>query len=917
MTRPDTLGSYPVERELGRGGMGVVYLARDPRLDRPVAIKVVPDALSKNPDSLARFEREARLLASVTHPNVAAIYSVEEAAGQRLLVMEYVPGDTLADRLTRGPLSVEAALDVCRQIAAGIEAAHEAGIVHRDLKPGNVKITPDETVKVLDFGLAKGGAASSTDLAQSPTLTYSPTAIGVILGTAGYMSPEQARGKPVDRRADVWAFGCVLFECLTGRKTFEGETVSDTIARILEREPAWESLPAGTPPRVRDLLRRCLEKDLKKRQRDIGDVRIELEEILALRSSAMRTAEHAPMAMPPPVWRRTAISALLVVVGAGVGIGVWSFARPAGAPATPVSMSINMPPNLRPVRASLLQRSPAILIHGYTRLPDGNEDPVARLYRRPLDSFELTPIAGTEGVQAFTLSPDERWIVARKALSAGSTDHRLVKVPLDGSSPPITLAEWNPEWGGFIWLEDNDLLIEASQGSRLVRLPTGGGGPKPAITVQLEGASGYPDLEEDLPGGRGVLMNVESWGPRGYQEDVWLLDATTGKAKRLVENGSGAEYQAETGYLLFSRQSSLMAVRLDLATLSIQGELIALFDGLRSASWSNGAFRVAHAGHLLFHPGGRIGLDRRLVIVGPSRDVTPFIADARSFETAIDASADGRQVAVVIPTAGGTYETWTASIDRPGLRRTLAIPNADAAGAYWSPNGQWLAFGRVGRDGKDGAYVQRADGSGEPRLVMKSPAADQFVLPTGWTADGTGLLIGQFGSRGDIFLVPVDGAGVPGQARPIRTTPASETEATMSPDGRLLAFYSDESGAVELYVAEFANGAVVGQPLLVVGATSSRIPRWSRDSRRLFFARELPDRIMSVSIERVPSLRTSPATVAFDPRALRLDPRVWTILPGDRLLGIQRGVGEDEVTSYQIILNWLDTVRERLPLAAR
>jgi Tol biopolymer transport system component len=584
-----------------------------------------------------------------------------------------------------------------------------------------------------------------------------------------------------------------------------------------------------------------------------------------------------------------------------------------------LSVSINLPAEMRLIRGQLLQRSPAILIHGQMRRPDGSEDPTARLYHRSFESYDLTPIAGTERAESFTLSPDERWAAIVRGVSPGSAEHHIVKVPIDGSSPAVTVGEWQPGWEGMTWLADGDLLIGTAQGNQIIRVPSGGGSAKPPIALALEGGTmGFPRLEEELPGGRGVLAVVATWGARGYQEDVWLIDPTTGKGRRLVENGGAPEYQVETGYLVFSRQSSLMAARLDLATATVQGEVIALFDGLRSAAWSNGAFRVSIDGHLMFQPGGRIGADRRVVVVEPNRDVTPFVADARSYEAAIDASADGKRVAVVIPTAGGTYDTWTASTDRPGLRRTIAIPNADAAGALWSPNGEWLAFSRQGRDADDGIYLQRSDGSGAARLLAKSPATDEFLIATGWTGDGLGVVAMHIkGGRADIVVVPVSSDGSAGQPRPLRATPASEYDPTISPDGNVLAFGSDETGAQELYLAALSGGAIVGQPTLIAGGTKGGVPRWSRDGRRLFFAQASPDRIMSVVVERTPSLRALTPAQAFDMRALRLDPRVWAVLPGDRLVGIQRGVGEDEVTSFQLILHWLDTVRGRLTGAAR
>jgi serine/threonine-protein kinase len=545
---------------------------------------------------MARFEREARLLAAVNHPNIASIYSVEDVNGQRLLVMEYIAGESLADRLRRGPLPIDETLDVARQIAAAVEAAHEGGIVHRDLKPGNVRVTPDGTVKVLDFGLAKGPVTSDAEQAQSPTLTYSPTGLGVILGTAGYMSPEQARGKPVDRRADVWAFGCVVFECFTGKKTFEGETVSDTIARILEREPAWSDLPAPTPPRVRELLRRCLEKDLKKRQRDMGDVRLEIEEAQATKSSISRAMDTGPVASAAAPARRSmpaaVIAAIALIIGAAAGIGIWNlaFSSPRAGAAAPISLSLSMPPSIRALGRSFARgTNDLVLFRGVERRPDGTEDPSGRLFVRRLGSFELTPLAGSEGAFGYAPSPDGRAVVVWRAVSAQSADSRLVRLSVDGSSPPLTIAEWDPAWRDMIWLSDGDLLVLTAGFTQFLRIPTTGGPPKPPVAIDMGGASGYPLLVSEVAGA-GVLLRVESWGARGYQQDVWLLDPVTGKAKRLIENGASPFYVASTGHLFFSRGPALMAVRFDPATKAVVGDAVGVFDGLQTNLWSSGDF---------------------------------------------------------------------------------------------------------------------------------------------------------------------------------------------------------------------------------------------------------------------------------------------------------------------------------------
>ena len=843
---------------------------------------------------------------------------MEEAGGQRLLVMEYVPGDTLDERIARGPLPVDEALDVGRQIAAAIEAAHEGGIIHRDLKPGNVKLTADGTVKVLDFGLAKGGAASSTDIAMSPTLTYSPTAIGVILGTAGYMSPEQARGKPVDRRADIWAFACVLIECLTGKKVFEGDTVSDTIARIIEREPDWSALPATTPPRIRELLRRCLEKDIRKRQRDIGDVRIEIEEafVAALVRVARRTSGGggrvgAARERRTPTGNRRGLARTLArqwVMGAWSLIGGDS----RQAPREPLSLSVSVPPSIRALDFRFSHHSGALLVQGFSKRPDGTEEPRPRVFARRLGTFEFTPIPGTEGAEWYARSPDGLWLAVVTPVTDGA-ERRVVKLPIDGSSPPVTLADWRDDWSDLHWLADGNLLIQSAQGVKFFRLPTSGGGPGPEQALVLEGkGAGGPSFNAELPDGLGLLMTVESWGPRGYQQDIWNLDPGTGKARLFIENGGGPVYLASTGHVLFARQSALMAVAIDRKTGLSRGEQVALFDGLRSNAWSHGRFSVSSDGHLAFEPGGKVGTDRRIVMVNAAKDVELFVADARPFESHFSVSPDGRQVAVVMPDSRGTYAVWTAASDWPGVRRTIAFPNADANSAFWSPDQKWLAFSRFGRDKDDGVYVQRADGSEPPKAVLKVESVEQFLNMRGWTADSTGLLVDRFvDGRGDILVVPVSPAGEGGTPRPLRATPASEVDPRMSPDGRFLAFESDESGRFEMYVAPVANGALTGQPLVVSSGGANRA-RWSRDSRRLYMT-DPQARVVSVTIDTTSGLRASPPVVMWDLRALRIDVPTWDLMPDGRLIGIQRGVGEDDVTSYNVVLNWLEGIRARLP----
>jgi hypothetical protein len=919
-TPPSNLGPYPVERELGRGGMGVVYLGRDPRLNRPVAIKVLPDAMALNQESLARFDREAKLLASLNHPNIATIYGIEESGGQRLLVLEYIPGDTLAGHIARGPLSIDEALDICRQVALAIEAAHEGGVIHRDLKPGNIKITPDGQVKVLDFGLAKGSApVSDAELAHSPTMTFAAaTGMGVILGTAGYMSPEQARGKAVDRRTDIWSFGCVLFECLARRQIFEGETVSDTIAKILEREPDWKALPANTPHAVREILRRCLEKDLKKRQRDIGDVRIQLEEAVAARASSTRlttdTTSPAPRFALP--MKTTAIATLLILFGAIAGIGLWntigSGARDtAPAAAGPVRASIAVARSIRAVGiGGITPDGRTVIIGGYLRNPDGTEDRVTRLYTRRMDDYEFKPLPGTEQATTARISADGRWLAVVTPVSDQSTQRQLVKVPIDGSSPPVKIANMDAgwAWNGIAWLESGDFLISSQNGTTFVRLPRGGGAPGPETPFNLGNSAGLASFGSPLPNDRGVFLSVSTYNARGWQSDAWVFDPATNKAHRLIENAGSITY-SPTGHVVFSRGETLMAAPFDLGSLTVTGEVTALSRDLRiTSAWAHGNFSLSQNGTLMFAPGGLLGTDRRLVSIDAAGAITPFGTERRGYEIDPVVSRDGRQVAVVLTNEKGTNEIWAATRDRPILRRLIAIPNVDCLESQWSPNGQLLAFARFAQDKDDGVYVQNADGTGAPRLVFRSEVVGVYVWPSSWTRDGSGLIVSKLhNGKNSLWFVPVTANGAPAAPRAVRTTPYSDKNGRLSPDDRFMAYYSDESGRGEIYVATYDAGGVLGAPLRASNGSDGSVA-WASDGR-LFFS-NLEGRLMSVTVDARPALAVSAPVAGLDLKKLRV--AGWSMLPDGRVFANERSEAENELTSFSVVFNWFDELRARM-----
>jgi serine/threonine-protein kinase len=902
--------------------MGVVYLARDARLDRPVAIKVLPEHLAADTERLARFEREARLLASLSHPNIAGIYGIEEADGQRLLVLEYVEGETLAARLARGPLPNREALQVCRQIAAAVEAAHENGVIHRDLKPGNVVITPDDEVKVLDFGLAKGVISTKSDStpAESPTLTFQATSEGVILGTTAYLSPEQARGKTVNRRADIWAFGCILYECLIGRQAFEGETVSDTIAKILEREIDLSSLPEKTHPRVRELLQKCLEKDEKKRLRDIGDGRLELEQVLAAgdSSSTMRASDSWVRDVVPVSTRSNwARASVFTLVGIVIASAVWFLLGLSGSGSgnrhgEVTRFSVLMPEDLQVTGATLTADGQTMVLRASDRQSSDNKASIPRLYSRRMNDYGIEPIPGTEGVLGWVNDQDGRWIAFVAPLSERTTQKRLAKVPVDGSSQPVTIAEWSDEWGSTAWLHSGDFLIATGSSRSFVRLPAGGDAPDEPLPF-LEGDTQYSfSFEYVLPGDRGVLLTAASWQEKGYQQSVFVLDLKSDEVKTLFDEGGEAKY-SPTGHIVFSRGENLLAAPFDLGKLEVTGEPVAVLSGLRTNTiWANGSFELTSDGDLLYPPGGLVGGKRTVAIVEPSGEMRSLSEETYPFEGFPTVSADGRVFASVVSNANGIYEAWGGELARPRFRKLSAEPQADTDSPVLSPDGRWLAYQLYGRSPADGVYIRRVDGSGSPIKIVEPDSLTDTYWPTGWSPDGKRLLVNR-ASKGNqdllLYDVPAKESTSASPARELFTSSDEEFYAEFSPDGRRIAFESDETGQHEVYVCTISPDGSVGLPVSVSNGEGHR-PIWSRDGKRLYFILTQKG-LLAVDISYQPEFSYSEPKVILDREIQELFGTRFQALPGGRLLVVRRGDQEGEVKSYNIVLNWAEELKQK------
>jgi Tol biopolymer transport system component len=672
------LGSYKIVSLVGAGGMGEVYQAHDTKLGRDVAIKVLPAAFVHDVDRLARFQREARMLAALNHPNIATIHGLEQSDGVHYLVMELVPGHTLAERVSSGGLKIEEALKLGVQITEALEAAHEKGVIHRDLKPANVKVTPDGRVKVLDFGLAKAFAGDfGQDLSSAATLSAMGTEEGMVLGTPAYMSPEQARAKPVDKRTDIWAFGCVLYELLTGKRAFRGETVSDTIAAVLEREPNWGALPPATPAKIRDLLRRCLQKESQHRLRDIGDARIEIEE-----------ASAAP-AMPEPAATLKGVRVLgrrALIVGVGAlllvaivtGLAIWNLKPAPTAPPKPVSrFTITLPPGeqLSAQDYAAMALSPDGTHLAYVATQGGTQ----QLYLRAMDSLEATkPIPGTEGAVSPFFSPDGQWL---GFFARG----KLKKVSVSRGSA-LTLGDAKNPRGGS-WGGQGTIAFAPAAVSVLQQVSDTGDTLQPLTHLEKgENSHRWPEF---LPGGKAVLFAAGTSAANWSNAQVVVQPAGTGERRNLIQAGMYPRY-APSGHLVYAQGGSLMAVPFDPQRLAITGAAVPVVEGvLQSTANGNAQYTFSATGSLVYVSGGVQATQLRLVWVSRNGAEQPLAAPARTYQIP-RLSPDGRRIAVGI--AEQESQTWLYDLSREALTRLTSEGNSNQAPA-WTPDGKRIAFG--------------------------------------------------------------------------------------------------------------------------------------------------------------------------------------------------------------------------------
>ena len=806
------LGHYDVTSLLGEGGMGQVWQATDTQLNRQVALKILPDAFAADPDRLARFQREAQVLASLNHPNIAAIHGIEKSDDTQALVLELVDGPTLADRIAKGPIPVDEALPIAKQIAEALEAAHEAGVIHRDLKPANIKIREDGTVKVLDFGLAKAiaGEQSNVDLSQSPTMTATMggTREGVILGTAAYMSPEQARGKPLDKRTDIWSFGCVLFEMVTGRRAFNGDTIPDVVAALLKVQPDWDWLPGDTPASVERLLRRCLAKEPIRRVPNAAAARFDIEELLA--SGDGVDAPHSAAPDRSSGWLPLAAT-LVVVVALLVVVSVWLAGRsPQGSRARFV---VSAGPNPAPWVANpgvRISRDGSMVV--YFADVQGQ----SQLYARPVDRLDGELLEGSTSVRWAALSPEGAWVAFTTVLSQTLSKVQVV----GGAVTPI--APLGSAVRGISWGDDDTIVFATTDPSGLWRVAANGG--QPSLITAAGGSSEHQNhiLPWVLPGANAVLFTLEGADRALTSQQIAVADLRTGEWEVILTSGSSPRY-ISSGHLLYQESDSLWAVAFDIDQLKTAGAPTPVLVGAEVRS-----FAVSDSGTLVYGRGGADSAEARRTLVWMDRDgrEDPLPAEPGPY-VAVRLSPDGERLAAELHYGAANAELVIFDdLDRASGEVFTFYPGRDSS-PVWSPDGDRVAFASTRDDSSLSTYWKAVDGAGGAVSI----SADVQQTPSAFVLGGEALFVSQIraGNGSDVGILSLDGSGTIDW---VLDSTAHESNLSLSPNGRWVAYTSDETGDHEVWVRPFP---MVDGTRWRVSTGGGRSPRWGADSRELFY----------------------------------------------------------------------------------
>jgi serine/threonine protein kinase len=877
--------------------MGVVYLAHDTKLSRPVAIKSLPAALMENTTARTRFAREARVLASLNHPNVATIYEeLQETEGAGYLILEYVPGQTLAERIAGARLKPQEALSIAQQIAEAVAAAHEHGVTHRDLKPGNIKITPEGRIKVLDFGLAKVPGGEAVD--EQSTVTE----LGHVIGTPAYMSPEQARGMETDKRCDIWSFGCVLYEMLTSKVPFEGKTVSDTLAGILDREPDWRALPQATPANIRVLLRRCLEKDSHRRLHDIADAAIEISETLSgtLEVSAL-PGEAARVSRS---FRRTGILVALVCLIAGVlivGAILMSPVRPIPPKPEVVSRIPTPVPADKPLYTGFAPN------HFLAISPDGThlvyvgelDDGSTALYMRSLDDPQIKPISGTRNAHNPFFSPDGQWV-------GFFTESQLKKVSLAGGEPLILLEDIPLGVAAFgSWSSDGTIVFSIRDGDRGLQRTSENVGQQaetllPRVSEIDEAYYYYPQV---LPGGNAVLYSrVYSQG--SHPSCIEAFSLKTRKSQEVLNDASYATY-VSSGHLIFAQDNVLMAAPFDVEQLKITGPSALLVNDDVEFDWTGQTpqITISANGTTVYISGSELRKGE-LVWVDRGGRSTSLVADADVYE-GLRLSPDGRLVAVGIRSQReGNIRVYVYNVQLGTF--TPLVTKGESNYPQWSPNGTRIAFWGWEHRMEDAGVFCKVVGGGAPaeRLASKPPAG-HFLHPYAWSQDLLACTVLDPNTREDIWVVDLDGRQEP---KPVLRTEHREFNPTFSPDGRWLAYVSDESGQAEIYLQEYPDAG----HRWTVPTRGAINPVWSRDGRELYYISG--NSMMAVEVTSEPDFPIGTPDLLFESSDLVVSGgrlrRNYDVSDDGRFLMVKWGDAEDQ---FVVVHNWFEELKRLAP----
>jgi Tol biopolymer transport system component len=893
-----TLGNFECTASLGKGGMGEVYRAKDLKLGRDVAIKVLPEEFAKDSDRVARFQREAKLLASLNHPNIADIHGLEESGGTHFLVLELIEGDTLADRIKRDPIPVEEALKLALQIAEALEVAHERGVIHRDLKPANIKVTADDKVKVLDFGLAKAfaGEQEEMNLSNSPTLSVTATQQGVILGTAAYMSPEQARGKPVDKRTDIWAFGCALYEMLTGQAAFQGEDVTEILAAVVKGGTNLDLLPANLHPRVRDIIARCLQKDLRKRYQHIGDVRYEIGQALAdpggVLVQPVTAAESRKKMRTIFPW----ISAAIVLGAIIAGIAVWKLKpSPPPEPRQVIRFEYFPAEDQQVINTAW----PVLAVS-----PNGRQFVYCTskgLCLRSLDDWDTRLISSAAEISLNPFfSPDGQWVGY-----FSMADRKLKKVAITGGAPVVLCDVGNVL--STSWDSDNT-IVYSQEAKGIMRVSAAGGTPETLIGGEKQGLY-HPQF---LPGRKSVLFTLAT--NEGYKIAVQSLES---RERKVLFKGDDAWY-LPTGHIVYARENNLFAVPFNLDTLQATGASVPMVEGVhRYGPLFVPQYAISISGTLVYVPTALAAAPQRrtLVWVDRSGKEEPLAAVQPDAYGAFRISPDGTRVALTVNT-GSKSDIYIWDL----VRETKTRLTFDEGSEYplWTLDGKRIAFSSS-RGGMvlDDVYWRAADGTGEEEKLGTVP--NRSLYPWSWSSDGKTLVLMDQTSRGEagrVFASSHIGAlSIEGDRKwgPLLQEKFYEAHPQISPNGRWMAYASssESGGQPEVYVRSFPE---VDKGRWQISANGGNSPLWSRDGRELFY--RSGNSVIGIDVQTEPTFKAGKPKILFQGVYLG-----WDLSPDGKRFLMTKPLASTSAAStavgprkINIVLNWFEELKERVPV---